>query len=603
MKSHLLVPRATSQSQTFRGKEQGSVLITALIFAFIIALTLVSAIRLSRNNLNLAHRTFFADAAENMAETGLEEAVWSFNQLGSSSSSAAINAAWGQTSPIAGQPVWSLGNTIATIYVSQHGTGYTTAPTVAISGGGGSGATATATISTYVQSVNGVDTTYTGVTSFNITNPGTGYTSTPTVSLTGGGGTGAVALAGLAATKKFTYSNATTDKLDQNATGYVNVWVAGYDGGDALPMIVAKSVITPLQGPKIEKYIKMYLSKNGMLAKGVVALNGINWNGHPLSDSFKSSTVPGVPPLTNYDPDTARPNTIVADLAGTIDLSQGTVKGNVLTGPGVTVTGGNITGSTIGNFSYNYNYPTVPTNTGAAGNYALGSIPTVLPRPPVIVGGTVVTPADPASGRPAVITGGTVTTAGDVPAADGKYYYFVNGQTIGDVTISAGANVVIVGTGGTNMNIGNSAGIKVPSTSTTATPANVIGSATVYMDGPITISGNGVINKVDSPNSSWAGALNIYTTTTSDITMSGNAAFYGSIFAPNAALVGNGGGNTTEDLSGSFVFKSITSNGHMNLHFDEGLGGQAPAKPWALTLWTELQSSADRAPYVSLLNF
>lgn len=603
MKFHSSLPCSCIQPQISRRKTRGSVLITALIFAIIIAITLVSAITLSRNNLNLAHRTFFADAAENMAETGLEEAVWSFNQMGSSTSTSAVNSAWGQTSPITGQPVWNLGNTISNIYISQHGNGYTSAPTVTISGGGGSGAAATAVVSTYVQSVNGVDTTYSGVTSFNITNPGSGYTSTPTITLSGGGGTGAAALAGLAATKKFSYSNVTTDKLDQNATGYVNVWVAGYDGNSPLPMIVAKAVITPFQGPTIEKYIKMYLSKNGLLAKGVVALNGINWNGHPLSDSFKSSTVPGVPPFTNYDPLTARPNTIVADLVGTIDLSQGTVKGNVLTGPGVNVTGGNITGSTIGNFSYNYTYPAVPTNSGATAGYPLAVIPTVLPRAPVIVGGTVTAPADPASGRPAVITGGTVITAGDTPAADGKYYYYVNGLTIGDVTISAGSNVVIVGTGGTNMNIGNSSGIKVPSTSTTASPANVVGSATIYMDGPITISGNGVINKIASPNSSWSGALNIYTSTSSDISMSGNAAFYGSIFAPYASLVGNGGGNTTEDLSGSFVFKDITSNGHMNLHFDEGLGGQIPAKPWALTLWTELQSASDRAPYVSLLNF
>ncbi|CAN5950538.1 unnamed protein product [Sphagnum jensenii] len=63
------------------------------------------------------------------------------------------------------------------------GTGYTSAPTVTISGGGGSGATATCAV--YAGGVYGVY----------VTNGGTGYTSTPTVTFSGGGGSGATATA------------------------------------------------------------------------------------------------------------------------------------------------------------------------------------------------------------------------------------------------------------------------------------------------------------------------------------------------------------------------------------------------------------------------
>ena len=59
------------------------------------------------------------------------------------------------------------------------GSGYTSAPTVSFSGGAGSGAAATAIISGGQ------------VTGFTITNPGSGYTSVPTVTLTGGGFTSA----------------------------------------------------------------------------------------------------------------------------------------------------------------------------------------------------------------------------------------------------------------------------------------------------------------------------------------------------------------------------------------------------------------------------
>jgi len=69
------------------------------------------------------------------------------------------------------------------INVTSGGTGYTSAPTVTLTGGGGTGATATAIVDS--GSVIGVS----------ITNPGTGYTSVPTVAFSGGAGTGAAATA------------------------------------------------------------------------------------------------------------------------------------------------------------------------------------------------------------------------------------------------------------------------------------------------------------------------------------------------------------------------------------------------------------------------
>jgi hypothetical protein len=65
---------------------------------------------------------------------------------------------------------------LASLGVPVGGAGYTGAPSVSISGGGGSGATATATLGTSGQ-----------VISYTLTNAGTGYTSSPTITLTGGG--------------------------------------------------------------------------------------------------------------------------------------------------------------------------------------------------------------------------------------------------------------------------------------------------------------------------------------------------------------------------------------------------------------------------------
>jgi len=74
-------------------------------------------------------------------------------------------------------------NGVTAITLVTAGTGYTSAPTVNITGGGGTGATAAATISGGV------------VTVITITNPGKNYTVAPIVSITGGGGAGATATA------------------------------------------------------------------------------------------------------------------------------------------------------------------------------------------------------------------------------------------------------------------------------------------------------------------------------------------------------------------------------------------------------------------------
>jgi hypothetical protein len=72
---------------------------------------------------------------------------------------------------------------ISSIAVTNGGSGYTTVPTVSITGGGGYGATAQATISGNA------------VTAINILNPGRGYTTSPTVTISGGGGSSATATA------------------------------------------------------------------------------------------------------------------------------------------------------------------------------------------------------------------------------------------------------------------------------------------------------------------------------------------------------------------------------------------------------------------------
>lgn len=79
------------------------------------------------------------------------------------------------------------GDGVATIPVTNGGSGYVGAPIITISGGGGTGATAVANM---VDDGTGNGTFK--IASITITSAGTGYTGAPTVDMIGGGGTGAI---------------------------------------------------------------------------------------------------------------------------------------------------------------------------------------------------------------------------------------------------------------------------------------------------------------------------------------------------------------------------------------------------------------------------
>jgi phage tail sheath protein FI len=126
-------------------------------------------------------------------EEGADEAATIANAVGSSSSKTGIHALlkagakYGVVPRLIAVPglTHQQATGIGAVTVTTPGSGYTTPPTVAFSGGGGSGAAATAVLGTGADAGK--------VVSVTVTNPGTGYTSAPTIAFSGGGGTGAAA--------------------------------------------------------------------------------------------------------------------------------------------------------------------------------------------------------------------------------------------------------------------------------------------------------------------------------------------------------------------------------------------------------------------------
>jgi len=73
------------------------------------------------------------------------------------------------------------------------------------------------------------------------------------------------------------------------------------------------------------------------------------------------------------------------------------------------------------------------------------------------------------------------------------------------------------------------------------------------------------------------------------MTWSGNQTYLGTVYAPEADLTLNGGGNTsTNDFQGACVARSLTMNGHFNFHFDESLKAHGLQSGYVASYWREL---------------
>lgn len=75
------------------------------------------------------------------------------------------------------------------------------------------------------------------------------------------------------------------------------------------------------------------------------------------------------------------------------------------------------------------------------------------------------------------------------------------------------------------------------------------------------------------------------------ITMGGQSAYIGTIYAPEAAIKMNGGGSTPLDYQGAMVVQQLTSSGHFSMHYDENLAREPIAGTFIPNSWQELASS------------
>jgi hypothetical protein len=173
---------------------------------------------------------------------------------------------------------------IQSIQIVNGGAGYTSEPTVAISGGGGSGATGRATIDTRLSSA-----TYGQVLEINMISYGSGYTTQPTITFAGGGGSGAKGYAVFSTGGATVYGNTqnkrtrtltTAIKFDRiSYTSNITEWKSytTYHPGDIIAVPdVTTTTFTNLTDQPLPRYVNAYLVLKRIPASLTVNLNIFN---------------------------------------------------------------------------------------------------------------------------------------------------------------------------------------------------------------------------------------------------------------------------------------------------------------------------------------
>ncbi len=111
-------------------------------------------------------------------------------------------------------------------------------------------------------------------------------------------------------------------------------------------------------------------------------------------------------------------------------------------------------------------------------------------------------------------------------------------------------------------------------------------SLSIYMAGPTAnIGGNGVVN-----DSGLARNFQYYgLPSNTAINITGNGAFYGTIYAPEADFTLKGSGKTSiDDFTGASITKSTKMTGNFNFHFDESLSLLTTLGGYDVVSWEEL---------------
>jgi hypothetical protein len=311
---------------------------------------------------------------------------------------------------------------------------------------------------------------------------------------------------------------------------------------DPLPVIYSTGYVTiPTFSATLKRVVRVGTANAPLFPVSGGARQGIDLKGNNVStDSFNSA-------LTNLsdngrypigDPSKTSTNGSLASVAGIVNVGNADINGSVILGPTASDTiqaNGSVSGGVTKDFNVEFEDVVLP-------QVSWTQVPKLSsPLAPVIDG----------ISYPYVLTG-------------------INGNWIDSLSdnVYVPSNTVV-----TLKLTGN------------ANPSNirVAGKLILYMDGAsFTLGSSEMVDNGNAANFSYYG-----TTNNTQFKMSGNAAFTGTLYAPEADITLGGGGNNDYDVVGAIIGNTITMNGHFHFHFDENLLANGPTRLVASS-WREL---------------
>ena len=146
-----------------------------------------------------------------------------------------------------------------------------------------------------------------------------------------------------------------------------------------------------------------------------------------------------------------------------------------------------------------------------------------------------------------------------------------------------GSSSLTIGTAGMETNIYLASYTGDSMIHTGSSQITCLGKVTFYVDGKVQSSGHGIWNEGNTPPN----CLIYGTSTCTHVELTGDSAFYGAIYAPEAKVHVKG----SNESYGAFIGKSIEAKGDVGFHYDEALGAVGGGTPSGYTVvhWQEKQ--------------
>jgi hypothetical protein len=317
-------------------------------------------------------------------------------------------------------------------------------------------------------------------------------------------------------------------------SGTYKVWISDDDN----PIIYSQGAVSSTLAPEdFTRTIRVTTQKTAMFMKGMVAKDDIDLNGNNVeTDSFDSKD-PSSSTGGFYDPGKRKANGDVAtnsSLENRLRIGNANIIGRVSTGPGGSVSIGS--NGAVGSVEWHEDGNKGIMPGWSSDDMNVDFVDITLP-----------------------FNSGNYPNSGTV---NGENYEYVMGDgnfELNGFSLSGKKKIAITGNATLlvtdNISMAGQAAIEIK-------PG---GSLTLYMTGSSArFSGQGIVNETGNAlNFSYYGLPS-----NTSISMSGNAGFIGTIYAPDAAFTLGGGGSDTQDFIGATVTDSVKMNGHFNFHYE-----------------------------------